>query len=412
MNASPTDDDSDENQLDEFASRVQERLAPCATCQPYDKGEAVWLNPHTDLDDLMEMVGVPEACREEVAERLDCPCCHLSHKIHEEVGYKADAEATQPEPLSINYVADGFPKPFADVNGTSALKVSWAFLVWSAISVGRAELIHIVQYGEYSLLEIVYRAAMIFANLREDEAGQIRRSEAYDGLDPSEKGAISYFLGLTMAKAFAEKKLSVPWLMHLDVYRKELKPTSAGKSRPDLVGQTRKGQWVGIEAKGRSNAFETNALNNAKAQAQMLGKVKGEEPVLRIGMVTHFGDERLQFSASDPQRDKRRHRVDLPLERERLMEGYYRPFRRFLSGSDETREISGEKFRIAYAANADLSVGLAEPRMESNAPGVADAEHSGAGESSYVGRDGVLVILGPLWSPSNMALEPQSRTRP
>ena len=92
MNASPANDDFDEAQLNEFASRVQARLAPCANCQPYDEGEAVWLNLHTDLDDLMELMGVPEACREEVAERLDCPCCHQSHELYEEVGYKADEE--------------------------------------------------------------------------------------------------------------------------------------------------------------------------------------------------------------------------------------------------------------------------------------------------------------------------------
>lgn len=252
---------------------------------------------------------------------------------------------------------------------------------------------------------------MIFANLREDEVSQIRRSEAYDGLDPSEKGAISYFVGLTMAKAFAELTLNVPWLMHLDVYREELAVALAGQSRPDLVGQTTDGHWVGIEAKGRSNAFEMNALNNAKAQAQMLGTVGGEEPVLRIGMLTHFTGERLQFRVRDPHADDERHRVELPLNRERLMEGYYRPFRTLLSRSEQTIELRGEQFRISHTDNADLAVGLAERRMEANAPSLTVAEHQGDGEKYYVGRDGVVVILGSLWSPSNMAREPQSRTR-
>lgn len=227
---------------------------------------------------------------------------------------------------SINYIANGFPGPFAAVNGTHTINVTWPFLIRSAISVGRAELIHIVQHGEYSLFEIVYRAAMIFANLRQDEAGQITRSEAYDGLDPSEKGAISYFVGLTIAKAFAELTLNVPWLMHLDVYRDELKVALAGQSRPDLVGLTADGKWVAIEAKGRTNSFEMGALNNAKSQAQMLSTIGGEEPALRVGMVTHFGDGRLQFRASDPPRDESRNRVELPLNRGRLIEGYYRPF--------------------------------------------------------------------------------------
>jgi hypothetical protein len=92
MKTSPTNDGFDEERVAKFASRVQAQLAPCANCQPCDEGERIWLNFHTDLADLMEMMGVPEACWEEVAGRFDCPCCHRSHALYEEVGYKGDAE--------------------------------------------------------------------------------------------------------------------------------------------------------------------------------------------------------------------------------------------------------------------------------------------------------------------------------
>jgi hypothetical protein len=87
--ASPTHDGFDEGQLAKFASRVQAQLANCADCQPCGERKPVWLNFHTELEDLMEMLGVPEACRKEVAQRLYCPCCHRSHALCEEVGYKA-----------------------------------------------------------------------------------------------------------------------------------------------------------------------------------------------------------------------------------------------------------------------------------------------------------------------------------
>ena len=92
MSVPEFEDEISEGELEELAQRVQERLAPCACGQPYDEGEPVWINLHTDLDDLMEMVGIPEEYRAEVAERLDCPCCHDSHKLYEEVGYKSDEE--------------------------------------------------------------------------------------------------------------------------------------------------------------------------------------------------------------------------------------------------------------------------------------------------------------------------------
>lgn len=315
---------------------------------------------------------------------------------------------------TVAYRAEGFPAPFAALNGAADLELSWPFLVWSAISVGRGELFHIVRYGEFSLFEIAYRAAMIFANLCDNGAGRIRRSEAYDGLDPSEKGAISYFLGLTMTKAFAERRLGVPWLMHLDVYRQQLQPVTAGRSRPDLVGQTDAGGWVGIESKGRTNGFDEQALDRAKEQAQMLASVDGQPPVLLIGMVTHFADGQLQFAASDPPRRGDRDRVHLPLSRTRLLEAYYRPFRTFVSREPETRTIEreGTVYRIASVGAVDVTVGLALDEMgDKLPPSEARERRHSESEVHYAGRDGVLVELGSMWSTENMSREPQERTR-
>jgi hypothetical protein len=62
-----------------------------------------------------------------------------------------------------------------------------------------------------------------------------------------------------MIKTFAGTVLNVLWPMHIDVCRQELMVALAGQARPDLVGQTAGGQWVAIEAKGRSNAFAGGA---------------------------------------------------------------------------------------------------------------------------------------------------------
>jgi hypothetical protein len=314
----------------------------------------------------------------------------------------------------VAYNAGGFPQPFMSVNGASDLELSWPFLVWSAISVGRAELLHIVRYGEFSLFEIAYRAAIVFANLCNNGAGRIRRSEAYDGLDPSEKGAISYFLGLTMAKAFAERLLGVPWLMHLDVYRQELQAVIGSLSRPDLVGQTSAGGWVGIESKGRTNGFDAHALNRAKEQAQMLASVAEQVPVLLIGMVTHFNDGQLQFTTSDPPARNHRDRVHLPLSRIRLIEGYYRPFRTWLAREPQAHRVEreGTMYLAAPLGAVDVTVGLAVDAMDEKLalPDPTDRRPSDS-VTHYAGRDGVLVELGSMWSAENMNKEPQERTR-
>jgi len=314
----------------------------------------------------------------------------------------------------VAYRAEGFPGSFAALNGIADMELSWPFLVWSAVSVGRAELFHIVRYGEFSLFEIAYRAAIVFANLRQTDAGRIERSEAYDGLDPSEKGAISYFLGMTMAKAFAERMLGVPWLLHLDVYRQELQPILGGRSRPDLVGQSVIGDWIAIESKGRTNGFDGQALNSAKGQAQMLASVAGQAPALLIGMVTHFGDGQLQFTASDPPRREHRDRVNLPFSRSRLIEAYYRPFRTFLAREPQSRilERNGTPYRAAPVAAVDVTVGLAiDATDEKMPPTDVSARQPSESETHYAGHDGVLVELGSMWSAENMGREPQARTR-
>ncbi len=69
-------------------------------------------------------------------------------------------------------------------------------------------------------------------------------SEAYKTLDPSEKGAINYFIGCTFTKIIAEKLFETSWLMHLDVYQRKLYGNEdlrvayygTDNSRPDFIG--------------------------------------------------------------------------------------------------------------------------------------------------------------------------------
>jgi hypothetical protein len=175
---------------------------------------------------------------------------------------------------TIEYVAENFPAAYgAPLAGEHALTTSIPALVWAAISVCKRQLGHLTLHGLYSLFEMIYRAAIIFANLREGPDGTILRSSAYRGLDPSEKGAISYFIGLTLAKLFAHDLLGVPWLMHLDVYRQQLQPVLVGNEKPDLVGLNANNDWVVVEAKGRTNDYSETALVKAKSQSQQLATI-------------------------------------------------------------------------------------------------------------------------------------------
>ena len=183
--------------------------------------------------------------------------------------------------------------------GNRTENFSWAQIAHAAVTVGRQNWTDVLQHGNYSILELLWRVAMIHANLRQcknrKSKERLKKSPAFNNLDRSEKGAVSFFLGLCMAKIFAERLLGVPWLLHLDVYRVKLKPTFVTTDRPDFVGMDETGHWVVIEAKGRTGCVDSNLLNKARNQTQALSTIAGQRPVLRAAMVTHFVKDLLQI---------------------------------------------------------------------------------------------------------------------
>src|SRR4051812_42752805 len=106
------------------------------------------------------------------------------------------------------------------VNGKSTLSTNWNELLWAALTVGRPNRQYVFRYGTPSLYEAIFRVSMLRMALeqRSPTARRLRRTETAKNLDPSEKGAINYFLGLVICKLFADKLLNVPWMMHLDVW--------------------------------------------------------------------------------------------------------------------------------------------------------------------------------------------------
>jgi hypothetical protein len=81
-----------QEELENFARAVEALLSKCAYGQPWDDGEPVWLNDHTELNSVMDDAEVPEDCREDVAELVNCPSCGNSHELWEEVGRKSEGE--------------------------------------------------------------------------------------------------------------------------------------------------------------------------------------------------------------------------------------------------------------------------------------------------------------------------------
>ena len=225
----------------------------------------------------------------------------------------------------IDFRLMGFQPPLP---GFLALNCQWVDLLWAAITVGRRSWQHVVMHGRYSVYELVYRACLLFANLARSNGNYITRSDAYNALDPSEKGAVSYFMGLTLSKLFAEHVLNAPWMMHLDVYFNQLQPMIGnGKRRPDLVGQDSHGRWIVAESKGRTNGFDPNALVRQKQQTASIRPVAGQVPYLKFALVLAlFGaSENLAANCLDPE-ETDGEPSDLVIERDQFFDDYYEPF--------------------------------------------------------------------------------------
>ena len=188
-------------------------------------------------------------------------------------------------------------------NGTANLTVTWDDLLWAAVTVGRPNWYYVFRHGLPSIHEARFRWSLVRMALeqRSPVPSIFCRTSAARALDPTEKGGVSYFLGMVVCKLFATKLLDIPWLLHLDVFGPQLGTVLTGRSRPDLVGQDHELQrWHGFECKGRVNPPDRATKEAAKEQALRLISVDDVACSLHVGAVTYFRGEVLHFYWRDP----------------------------------------------------------------------------------------------------------------
>jgi hypothetical protein len=230
---------------------------------------------------------------------------------------------------------------------------------------------------------------------------RLRRTSAAKTLDPTEKGAVSYFLGLAFCKLFAAKLLRTPWLLHLDVFRPALNPVLTGRSRPDLVGlECGAAKWHAFECKGRVSSPDKTAKTKAKAQAQRLVSVKGVPCTLHIGSVTYFRNDVLNFYWRDPPTlNDRGISADF---NNAAWAHYYRPIVEVILGADRDA-ISQDQGGLVAVDGADLKVGM-HPLVEKY---LANRDWGGAHKMAVEAEetitndgyqpDGLKIVAGKSW---------------
>jgi hypothetical protein len=210
------------------------------------------------------------------------------------------------------------------------------------------------------LIELCWRATMTAATLAEDLRRRWVRTSAYERLDPSEKSAVSYFLGMTQAKITCEALLGVPRLVHLDAVVALLGYPASRLTRPDLLAfdPATMSYTLAVEAKGRSGGWDQKAVCRAKGQACSLPMVVGTSSALRVASLAYFEDHAWRAYLEDPEPalDELSDWVTIEL----LLVAYYRPLVAVLrtDGVRLVRSTADDGIASGELPGMDLTLGL------------------------------------------------------
>jgi hypothetical protein len=204
--------------------------------------------------------------------------------------------------IEIHFESENFPAALS-LSRVGWLTTSWDEILQAAITVGRPSWYYVFRHGNASKYEALFRWSILRMAIEQRGTWmhELQRTSAANDRDPTEKGAVNYFLGMTFCKLFASKLLNTPWMLHVDVARPLIGFRLAGRSRPDLIGQDQNTKrWHAFECKGRGATPELSAKQKAKDQAQRIVVVNGQRCDLHIGAITYFTNEVLRYYWRDP----------------------------------------------------------------------------------------------------------------
>lgn len=255
----------------------------------------------------------------------------------------------------IPYETAGFS---ARVPGQGRLLCSWPALLRSALMLSGSTA-GAGRFGTSWLpgvtLEYLWRVALVGANLKQQRGIRpILQTDQYRGLDRSEKGAVSFFLGQVSAKHFAEHLLGSPIFTRVDEALEVAGLPVTGR-RPDFHGYSLAGDVFATEVKGRSGTWTTKLMRDAKAQATRLPPILGGWAHRNVAHVAYF--QRFQWKArmEDPPRSRQGGGPSV----DAVLYAYYRPLATLLREREgQSTQFAGAEYAMAELPDVDLRLGL------------------------------------------------------
>ncbi|WP_374435670.1 hypothetical protein [Tabrizicola sp.] len=302
-----------------------------------------------------------------------------------------------------------------------------ADIVRATITVGRANRLDLVHFGIWSRIEILWRFFLLRANIKRAHVGGTQRyvpSQAFNALDPSEKGAVTYFLAGAAAKLVSER-FGIEWLLHHDVYSEPItpygtpglnvSPTNGIQRKPDFIG-VRSDKRVGIfESKGRTRTIDRKAQEEAKYQTTVVKSVNGHAPTWRIATLLELNANGVRTQVIDPP-EVADDSLEVDFEFRRAILEYYCVFLSlFDSDIAMSKRVSEDGYLKTYLPELDIQLGIGE-RMYAALRALRDTDKAPTFEHilstlreakprravtfpglTSIGSDGLSIKLGRIW---------------
>ncbi|CAM3470578.1 hypothetical protein OCAE111667_11365 [Occultella aeris] len=251
--------------------------------------------------------------------------------------------------LSIPIEATDFPAS-SGLNGVNQLDVRWGDLIHASITVGKSKS-DWFRFGSHSHAEILHRVAMLDAYYDIDKSKRLTTTPAHRHLDPTEKAVTSFYLGMALAKLYADKSLGIPWMMHIGRYGATWAVNyGASTSRPDLFGCNASGEWAVAEAKGRERVT-TKLVTKMRKQKSAVASIQGVAPSYSYGSATKFPGAQLALRVVDPPVSHQAQ--EIPIDAGAWLLDYYGPIVDLLE--DGNARFDGDAF-IGVLPGAEFEI--------------------------------------------------------
>lgn len=328
--------------------------------------------------------------------------------------------------------AQGFSAHWNTVNSCQSINPSFHRLIWASVTAGYRPR-EVWEHGNYSVWDAISKFATLWSSLR-IENNHLVKSSLFLALDPSEKGANSYRIGMMGAKLVASELLGIHWLLHVDTHRIALKigrgtmrkannAKTGTRAKGDFVGlglQHRR--WVAVEAKGRFNKLSQTELNKALNQVSTISTVRGRRVICHAVSAAQFNTNRLFIQFHDPP-SRSNGPVVADAEIQMLFLEYYGQVVSVMSQCERIESDRDDHFSVIVPTTG---VSLSLPLGIVNATQSGDGEallrylsddtsrvHTLAAHTAEQGwhenPDGLFIRLDERWSDANMQREPSGR---